>query len=230
MEKRRVNWHEAAVCAMQIELRDYSHLLEFYPEYVLGKNNYRIDLLIIQKLLDMPILKKIARIFKNTRQNISLSFLSTSYPRKLFKHLTKDCKLMIEKFSPGVYYISNEMYQTQVLVTKELSPEENLYLCCLSKEFQDVSLKNKLSGDYSFHQDQDIYIRYMNQITNASINSKGESTMVCEGILNICGTSSKEIIKATKEEAEKIYVPQINELTKQNEYLKSLLEANGIAY
>lgn len=54
--------------------------------------------------------------------------------------------------------------------------------------------------------------------------------MVCKCILNICETSSKEIIKATKEEDEKIYIPQINELTEQNKYLKSLLDANGIAY
>ncbi|MCM1155352.1 MAG: hypothetical protein NC314_01595 [Roseburia sp.] len=62
--KFRVNWHEAASCAFQIELKDYSPLLEYTTEYVLGKNNYRIDLLIIKKLTDETISKNIAHIFK----------------------------------------------------------------------------------------------------------------------------------------------------------------------
>ena len=36
--------------------------------------------------------------------------------------------------------------------------------------------------------------------------------MVCEGILNICGTSSKEIEERTKA----IYIPQIQQLTNDN--------------
>lgn len=50
IKKRRTNWHEAAVCAIQIELRDYVDLLDFQPEYALGKNNYRIDLLVIKTI------------------------------------------------------------------------------------------------------------------------------------------------------------------------------------
>lgn len=60
------------------------------------------------------------------------------------------------------------MYQTQVLVTKELPSEGNLYLHCLSRQFQDKFLKDQLSSDYSMHQNQDIYIPYMNQLTQAS--------------------------------------------------------------
>lgn len=49
--KRHVNWHEAAACAVQIELRDYEHMLDFQTEYILGRNSYRIDLLVIRKLV-----------------------------------------------------------------------------------------------------------------------------------------------------------------------------------
>ena len=279
---QRVNWHEAAVCAMQIELRDYAHLLDFYPEYVLGKNSYRIDLLVIRKLSDSPIPKNIARIFTTynifeikgvgssvtpdsyykanayagllissqgkrnqyTRQDISLSFLGSCYPRKLFRHLTKDCKLTLEKISPGVYHIHKEMYATQVLVTSELPPEENLYLHCMRKYLSGETLEKRLSDDYEKHMGQDIYVRYMNQVTNASFNSKGESTMVCEGILNICGTSSKEIEERAIKATEEIYIPQINKLaeeneryssqinklTEDNERLQHLLSSHGIAF
>ena len=48
---------------MQIELRDYADLLDFQPEFILGKNSYRIDLLVIKKLSQQAIPKNIARIF-----------------------------------------------------------------------------------------------------------------------------------------------------------------------
>ena len=60
--KHYVNWHEAAVCAVQIELRDYADLLDFQPEFILGKNSYRIDLLVIKKLSQQAI-PKISPVF-----------------------------------------------------------------------------------------------------------------------------------------------------------------------
>lgn len=61
--------------------------------------------------------------------------------------------------------------------------------------------------------------------------------MICEGILNLCGTSSEEIIARTKKEQEEIYLPKINELSSSNQqlsaqinYLKNLLEQNNISF
>ena len=267
-KKSRVNWHEAASCAFQIELKDYSDILEYITEYVLGKNSYRIDLLIIKKLLDKPIPKNIALIFKTfnlleikgigssvsidsyyktigyaglfidqtgernqySALDVSLTLLSFHYPQKLIKHLQKERKLTVAKVFPGVYHINKETFTTQIIVTKELSPEENLYLCCLTNKLQDIKLANRLANDYKKHQEQDIYIRYMHQITTANTKTKGESPMICEGILNLCGTSSEEIIERTKKEADEYYQPKINQLSSQITYLKSLLTQNGISF
>lgn len=49
---------------MQIEIIEFSHLLEFKSEQILGKNSYRIDLLIIKKLAKQSIPKNFARIFR----------------------------------------------------------------------------------------------------------------------------------------------------------------------
>ena len=68
--------------------------------------------------------------------------------------------------------------------------------------------------------------------------------MVCEGLLNLCGTSSAEIIERTKKEDAEYYLPKINLLTSQNEdlssrnkdlssqiaHLKSLLVQNNIPF
>ncbi len=291
--KRHVNWHEAASCAIQIELRDYAHLLEFQSEYILGKNNYRIDLLVIKKLFEQTIPKNIARIFStfnlfeikglgssigtdsyyktigyaglfinqtgNTNQytskDVTLTFLCMHYPRKLMQHLIKERNLIVEKSSPGVYYINKEIFRSQIIVTSELPPEENLYLRCLTEKLQNNTLFNKLATDYQNHQNQDIYVRYLNQLTNSITATKGESPMVCEGLLNLFGTSSEEIIEKTRMEDNdfytNLYQPKLEQLTAQNsqlensnktlssfneqltsqiEYLQDLLKKNNIPF
>ncbi len=270
-KKSRVNWHEAASCALQIELRDYSDLLEYLPEYILGKNSYHIDLLVIKKLSEQIIPKSIAHIFRTfnlfeikglgssvsvdsyyktigyaglliaqsgsknqySRRDISLTFLSCHYPRKLMKHLhnlQKEMKLTVEKSSPGVYHINKEIFSAQIIVTSKLPPEDYLYLRCLTNNLQDIGLVNQLTDDYKLHQEQDIYIRYMHQITTANKKTKGESPMVCEGILNLCGTSSEEIIERTRKEDAEFYLPKINNLSSQIDYLQSLLKQNNIPF
>ena len=235
----RVNWHEAASCAIQIELRDYSDILEYMEEYVLGKNYYRIDLLVIKKLTNQRIPKNIARIFKSFNLfeikgigstlgtdayyktvgyagllidqtgekdlysclDVSLSFLSLHYPRKLMKHLRDERNLDIEKIAPGVYYINKETFSTQIIVTKELPPEENLYLHFLTDRVWNGELADRLADDYKEHQEEDIYRCYLNQVTTAD-RKGGVSMFICEGLLNLCGTSSEEIIERTRKEAD----------------------------
>ena len=41
-----------------------------------------------------------------------------------------------------------------------------------------------------------------NQLPTANIKTEGESLMICEGILNLCGTSSEEIIAKAKKESD----------------------------
>ncbi len=275
--KRRVDWHEAASCAFQIELKDYSHILEYISEYPLGKNSYRIDLLVIKKLTDEMISKNIARIFRTfnlleikgvgssisidsyyktigyaglliaqmgksertthktqySGLDVSLTLLSCHYPRKLMKHLREERQIPVAKISDGVYYINKETFHIQIIVTKELSPEDNLYLHCLTDNLQDTALANRLADDYKLHPEQEIYTNYMHQITTANSRTKGEQAMlICEGLLNLFGTSSEEIIERAKKESDEYYLPQIEQLTSQNNNLFSQVDdlSSQIAY
>ena len=273
----RTDWHEAIFCAVQIDLKDYSHLLEYHKEKSLSTNNNRMDMLIIKKQSGFQIPKHIASIFRThnifetkglsssltsdayhktnghagyyidlypgtntlTRHDISLTFPTFHYPRKLFKHLTKECNKTIDNPFPGVYYINEEMYATQVLVINELSPEESMYLHCLKKGKLSPDLVDNLASDYTSNKDIKLYTNYMNQFFYSHM--KGEQFMVCEGLLNYFGTSSKEIAeqarKQTREQDDNYYLPQIEQLTSENNQLssqiiklKQLLAEHNIAY
>lgn len=130
--------------------------------------------------------------------DISISFLTFHYPRKLLKHLKKERNLTVENFSKGIYYISIETFSVQIIVTHELSPDENLYLHCLTNGLQNTFLINQLADDCIRHRGEDLYRRYLDQLTTANNTMKGGQVMVSEGLLNLFGTSSAEIIANTK--------------------------------
>ncbi|MCM1234772.1 MAG: hypothetical protein NC489_32115, partial [Ruminococcus flavefaciens] len=67
---------------------------------------------------------------------------------------------------------------------------------------------------------------------------------VCEGLLNLFGTSSEEIIARTRQEDEEYYLPKLDELSALNEqqassieqlssqvdYLKNILRQHSISF
>jgi len=60
----RIAWHPAFFEAIQMELEEYSHNLQFISEYQLNTEPLRIDVVIIKKTKDIPIKKSIASIFR----------------------------------------------------------------------------------------------------------------------------------------------------------------------
>lgn len=65
MEKpERMQWHPAFASALRLELQEYEHVLDIQEEVQLTRKPLEIDILIIRKKRDVPILKNIAEIFR----------------------------------------------------------------------------------------------------------------------------------------------------------------------
>lgn len=67
-DKVKIKWHPAFCSATEFDLRYYSEVLDFFPEYQLSKEPLIMDLLIIEKLKDVVIDNDIAKLFR--RYNI----------------------------------------------------------------------------------------------------------------------------------------------------------------
>ncbi len=156
-----------------------------------------------------------------TALDVSLTFLSMHYPRSLIKHLTKERDLVVAKSSPGIYTVSKEIFSVQIIVTGELMPEENLYLHCLTKDMPDTRVLDRIAADFKEHRGQPLYNSYLHQLATAYMARKGETMIICEGLLNLFGTSSEEIIENTRQEDADYYQPQIDRLSSRVQYLDS---------
>jgi hypothetical protein len=70
--------------------------------------------------------------------DLTISFVGSRYPRKLAEHLEQSRGYVVEKSGPGVYSVKGDSIPMQIIDTRELPVEENLWL---------AQLDNRLNSD-----------------------------------------------------------------------------------
>jgi len=66
--------------------------------------------------------------------NLTISFIVSRYPKELLKHLKKIRRYKLEKISPGIYTVKGDILPIQIIDSKQLPSEENLWLKSLRKQ------------------------------------------------------------------------------------------------
>ena len=117
-------------------------------------------------------------------EDITMTLVSTRYPRKLIKHLKKRRKLQVEKQSNGIYYIQGEPFPVQILVTKRLSKEENFWLRNLANDLTKEDAK-ELVQKYEGHEHNNRYQSIMDVIVRANENGFKEMKQMCQALLEL---------------------------------------------
>ena len=125
------------------------------------------------------------------------------------------------------------MYVTRIIVTKELPPEDYLYLRCLTNRLtiEEGGYLEQLALDYAEHRSDSKYVNYINEFTGANMKANGGKAMVTvpENVFRFFGTSSDEIREAQRKEDEKFYSAQLQEKDAENSRLRRLLAEHGIS-
>jgi hypothetical protein len=65
-----------------------------------------------------------------------VSFIESHYPQKLLDHLKNERHYTVAETGPGIYTISGDILPIQIIDSRRLSAEENLWLKNLSKELE----------------------------------------------------------------------------------------------
>ena len=157
---------------------------------------------------------------------ITITYVSIGYPDSLMKYLKENLGLTIEKQAEGIYYIINDRIPIQILVSSELSEEENLWLRSLSNNIKDTSIIDKLSKEYNEHQTDELYKAAMNVIVRANREQFEEAKDMCEALREIWADD----IEKAREEGLKIGIRRMiissNELGVATERVKEMLVKN----
>jgi hypothetical protein len=76
-----------------------------------------------------------AALNKTDTRDMTVSVIETRHPRELFSYLGEEKNCTITETSPGVYVVSGYPVLIQVIESKKLPLEENLWLKGLSNEY-----------------------------------------------------------------------------------------------
>ena len=129
-------------------------------------------------------------------EDITISFVGSRYPRKMLRHLKEERHYQVEQCSAGVYYICGAMFPVQVIVTKQLPEEENLWLRNLTNDLERDDKAWKLLRVYEKHQTEILYQSVMNVIVRAN-EERFKVSGMCEALEELM----KERIEELEEQA-----------------------------
>ena len=118
-------------------------------------------------------------------EDLTITFVSFRYPNKMLKHLKMVKRLEVRKVEKGIYYILGDTFPMQLIVTKKLSRDKNLWLRSLTFDLKDRSLINKISREYRKHRNNELYKSVMNIIIRANREQFEEGKDMCEAIVEL---------------------------------------------
>jgi len=130
---------------------------------------------------------------------ITISFVSKGYPRKLMKHLKKLRKYEIKKKFKGIYYITGDILPIQFIIQNQLSKEENLWLKSLTDNLENDGSVQLLLEDYDMHRYNVMYDAMMDMIVRANPEKFKEEKGMCEALKELLMEMFPEEINARKE-------------------------------
>lgn len=103
-------------------------------------------------------------------QDITLTFVSVKYPRKLIQHLKKEWGFLIEEKFQGIYYIRKEkdILPMQLIVTSRVSWDDNLWLHSLTNELTEKEQIQHIVDEYKRNKSNKLYESVMDIVVKAN--------------------------------------------------------------
>ena len=137
---------------------------------------------------------------------ITVTYVSRNRPEELMKHLRNERGFRIEG-KEGIYRICGDYFPMQLLITSELSKEENFWLRHLTNDLKTVEEADRILSEYQKNHNDKNHKSVMNVIVHANKELFKEASKMCEALLEIMKEQFKdevdEMVKVAKEAAEK---------------------------
>jgi len=117
-------------------------------------------------------------------QDITLSFVASRRPRELIAHLKKVCCFPVEEKGPGIYIIERDILPIQIIDSRKLSAEENIWLRGLDNRLGVADIR-RVTSEISRQGKPAMIKAYLDAITKANIESLMEALKMSDTQLTL---------------------------------------------
>lgn len=151
---------------------------------------------------------------------ITVSIIRKAKPVNLFQYFAEQ-GVSVEAPYKGIYYVMDEvLFPTQIIVTKELVPEEHIWLTALSDGIQKQQLRELLKKKESFDTklDRELADAVLEVVIKANWKTaqelRGDERM-CHALMELMEPEINKIIETVKEETRQQVTQQVTKQVTQ---------------
>ena len=126
-----------------------------------------------------------ARVEGIPSDELTMTLVSTGYPRRLMDHLKTERGYRIETVGEGIFYIKGDYFPIQVIITSQLSGKENMWLKSLTNKLDGTSDARTLIREYGMHKENRLYQSVMEIIVRANTEQFQEVRGMCNALLEL---------------------------------------------
>ena len=136
-------------------------------------------------------------------EEITISYVCESCPRKLIKHLEDNLKYEIVKEDKGIYYIVGSIFPIQLIITSELSGETNFWMRKLTNNLKEENDVVELATEYEKNRNNALYKAMMDVIVRANkgLFEEVKEKDMCDAIRELFQDEIEEATKKVRTEA-----------------------------
>ena len=118
-------------------------------------------------------------------EDITITFVCKRFPRNLVKKLLDSRRLTLQKADDGIHYLNGDLFPIQIVVTSQLSAENNFWLKNLTNDLKDRSVPEILFRKYQPKQHNILYKSVMNIIIRANNELFRREKTMCEALMEL---------------------------------------------
>ena len=115
-------------------------------------------------------------------ETVTITFVCSRFPQKLCQHLTEVRGIAVENIGGGIYYLKGDPFPIQLLITPELSGEENYWIQNLRTDLKAGSEIRSLVARYENHKHSKDYEAVMDLITRANWEEMEVERKMCDAL------------------------------------------------
>ncbi len=101
-------------------------------------------------------------------EELTITLVSEGYPRELIRHLREVRGYEVENTEDGIYSVTGDKIPIQILVTRQLSRKENLWLRSLTNKLDTLENAKLLVEDYVEHKKNNLHRAFIETIMRAN--------------------------------------------------------------
>jgi len=125
-----------------------------------------------------------ASLEKVSVTTMTISFVQSHYPRKLINHLLKIHKYKVEETSSGIYTVEGDILPIQIIDSRKLSVEENLWLRNLYNKLQVADIERLTTEIHQKEKEAKVQA-YFNVIAKANYDAMEEAVNMSKPVKSL---------------------------------------------